>query len=89
MTHNAGVEAAAKVMDDLDRGGFFAAAIRARAKRDEPAEAGIIDAMVDAAAAHFGIKPKSDDPGTPEVRRCMESILARLRADGVIDRDLR
>ena len=33
-TFNAGVEAAAKVMEDLDHSGWFAAAIRARAKRD-------------------------------------------------------
>ena len=85
MTFNAGVEAAAKVMDDLDRSGFYAAAIRARAKRAEPTEADILDAMVEAAAGHFGIEPKPDDPNTPQVRRCMESILARLRTDGVVD----
>ena len=85
MTFNAGVEAAAKVMDDLDHGGWWAAAIRARAKRDEPPEADILDAMVAGATGHFGIEPKPDDPATPEVRRCMKSVLVRLRADGVVD----
>ena len=85
MTFNAGVEAAAKVMDDLDHGGWWAAAIRARARRDEPPEADILDAMVEAAAEHFGIAPKPDDPATPEVRRCMKSVLVRLRTDGIVD----
>ncbi len=80
MTYNAGVEAAAKVMDDLDHGGWFATAIRARAMRDAMPEDKILDAMVEAAAAHFAIKPEKDEP---EVRRCMVSILTRLRADGV------
>ncbi len=84
-TFNAGVEAGAVVMDDLDHGGFFAAAIRARAMRDAVLEDKILDAMVEAAAAHFAIKPDPDDPNTPEVRRCMVSILARLRADGAVD----
>ncbi len=82
--YNAGVEAAAKVMEDLDRSGFFASAIRARAKRAEPPKANVIAAMVEAAAGHFGIEPKPDDPATPEVQRCMEAVLARLRADGVV-----
>ena len=85
MTYNAGVEAAAKVMDDLDHGGWFAAAIRARVRRDEPPEADILDAMIEAAAKHFGIDPQPDDPNTPQVRRCMESILTRLRTDGIVD----
>ncbi len=83
MTYNAGVEAAAKVMDDLDHGGWFAAAIRERAMRDAMPEDKILDAMVEAAAAHFAIKPDPDDHDMPEVRRCMVSILTRLRADGV------
>ena len=85
MIFNAGVEAAAKVMDDLDRGGFYAAAIRTRAKRIEPTEADILDAMVEAAAPHFAIEPEPADPNPPQVRRCMEAVLARLRAEGVVD----
>ncbi len=60
------------------------ALISVRTKRAELAPTDILDAMVAASAEHFGIEPKPDDPGTPEVRRCMESVLARLRADGVI-----
>ncbi len=84
--YNAGVEAAAAIMDDLDSGGWFAAAIRARATpiHARRNDADIIALMMEAAAAHFGIDPKPDDPDTPEVRRCMESILARLRAEGII-----
>lgn len=84
--YNAGVEAAAEVMDDLDRGGWFAFAIRARAKREDAmTEADIIDVMVEAAAAHFGIESKSFYPDLPAVRRCMAAILARLRAEGVVN----
>ncbi len=82
--YNAGVEAAAKVMDDLDHSGFFAAAIRARAMRDVRPEDDVLDAMVEAAAAHFAIEPEPDDPDAPAVRRCMEAILVRLRADSVV-----
>jgi len=35
VTYNDGIEAAARVMDDLDRGGWFAMAIRAIAKGNE------------------------------------------------------
>ncbi len=83
--YNAGVEAAAKVMDDLDRSGWFAEAIRERATRDEQSEADTITAMVDAVAKHLGIEPKKDDPDMPAVRRCMEAVLARLRAGGVVN----
>ena len=86
MTFNDGVEAAAKVMDDLDRGGWFAAAIRARAKLEYAMpEDKILDAMVEAAAAHFNIAPEPDDPDLPAVRRCMVAIQTRLRADGAIN----
>ena len=44
----------------------------------------ILDAMVESAAAHFAIKPEPDDPDLPAVRRCMEAILTRLRAEGVV-----
>ena len=65
---------------------MFAAAIRTRAQgEDAMTEDKILDAMVEAAAGHFGIKPEPDDPDTPEVRRCMEVVLARLRTDGVVD----
>ena len=82
--YNAGVEAAAKVMDDLDGGGWFAEAIRARARRVQQDDIDVIDGMVAAAAAHLGIERRPDDPDIPAVRRCMEAILARLRADGVV-----
>ena len=44
----------------------------------------ILDAMVEAAAAHFNIAPEPDDPDLPAVRRCMEAILTGLRAEGVV-----
>lgn len=79
-SHNVGVEAAAEVMDDLDRSGWFAEAIRARAKQDSAmAEDEIIDVMVEATAAHFAIVSDQDDPDLPAVRRCMKAILTRLR----------
>ena len=84
--HNVGVEAAAKVMDDLDRSGFFAEAIRARAKQDSAmTEDEILDVMVEAIAAHFSIESEQDDPDLPAVRRCVKAILTRLRAKGVIN----
>ncbi len=60
---------------------FNAGVEAARAERDD---AEVIDAMVAAAAAHLGIERRLDDPNVPAVRRCMEAILARLRADGVV-----
>ena len=75
-----GGEAAAEVMDDLGRSGWFAEAIRARAKQDSAmAEDEIIDVMVEATAAHFAIVSDQDDPDLPAVRRCMKAILTRLR----------
>ena len=85
MTFNAGVEAAAKVMDDLDRGGWFAEAIRARAmQRDEITDDIIVATMVEAAAKHLGLEVKSDDPNLPAVQNCMKSVMMRLRVDGII-----
>ncbi len=67
MTHNAGVEAAIAVMSDLDRGGWFAEAIRARAMRDETTisdwERGVRAALV---AYHQTDVDQRDDEGVDE-----------------------
>ena len=85
MTFNAGVEAAAKVMDDLDRGGWFAEAIRARAMRSAGiTDDAIVAGMIDAVSKHLGFEADPDDPYLLAAQNCMKSVLVRLRADGIV-----
>ncbi len=85
-SYNAGVEAAIAVMDDLDHSGWFAAAIRARALRDEPTisdhERGVRAALL---AYHQTDVDQRDDEGVDEFyqRAATEKVRAM---NALIDR---